>query len=93
MATTSEEASPRTEEFELKSAMPAEWQDGQVWVSTLRVFLVPQESLPKPIEFELIGVKGLLFWGVAAFFKATQHGATARWRNHRSRRGRGYRAY
>jgi hypothetical protein len=36
------------------------------------MFHVPQSWLSELIEFELIGVKGLLFWGVAAFFKETQ---------------------
>jgi hypothetical protein len=37
------------------------------------MFHVPQSWLSELIEFELIGVKGLLFWGVAPFFKETQH--------------------
>lgn len=61
----------RPVEIDVSELIPVAWHDDQVWLSCYRAFGLAQHDLTDTHPFELLGVRGQLFWGGAPYWKST----------------------
>jgi len=61
---------PQLIEMNLAELIPTEWHDQQVWVSCYRAYRLRKDELVATEHFELLDVRGQLFWGGAPLFKS-----------------------
>ena len=54
---------PRRVEMDLAELIPPNWHDSPVWISSYRAFGLPASALHATEPFDLLGVRGQLFWG------------------------------
>ena len=56
---------PRRREIAIGEIIPPAWHEQQVWISSYRAYGLQQSSLIATKPFELLNVRGQLFWGGA----------------------------
>jgi hypothetical protein len=54
---------------DIRELIPSEWHGQQTWVSSYRAYGLPQAELGATEPFELLGVRGQLFWGGAPYLE------------------------
>jgi hypothetical protein len=59
----------RLEIVDIRELIPPEWHGQQTWVSSYRSFGLPQAELRATQPFQLLGVRGQLFWGGAPYLE------------------------